>query len=219
MINITRTTYNKIEEYSRAMKGKEIGGLLIGKIVEDNSTKGLHNIIVTNAIILKQKKTSTSFDIDDDAMMEFTKNASDKTLSSIIGWWHTHGYGGLFWSIVDDECSKRIVNMSGFNIGIVTTVPFWRPMNVLCRIEVRDQKGRIISTDDAAIYIDDEDNSTTTKVSKKEIIEDIEQNVREDKEEEVTEEYLKEMSELDEYLNNDGENDKESRLQKTIITD
>lgn len=130
----------KLNNYTFEITESEIGGLLLGKVSNGN-------IIVKDAIILKQTKTDSHFELDNNALMEFTKDADDKTLSSIIGWWHHHGRYGTFWSMQDSDCFERLCKLSGFCFGLVTS---WKgqKFKMRCRLDMRDSTGRRVSIDD-----------------------------------------------------------------------
>ena len=142
MVELTKKAYNKIFRYAKKMGDDEIGGLLLGEITDGGQVE------IDDAIILKQKKSIATFEIDDDDMMEFTKNANNETLKSIIGWWHSHGTGKTFWSGTDSETFKRLCSFfSGFCIGIVVSVP-GKEKNMKCRIDMANKNGQIIEIDD-----------------------------------------------------------------------
>jgi proteasome lid subunit RPN8/RPN11 len=110
-------------------RGGEIGGFLLGTKYTDG------DFLVEDAIILKQHRSSVGFAIEDDALTEFTKNASDKELSSIIGWWHSHNDMGTFYSTDDDKTFKRLAAFFGYNccVGVVVNTKgeeHWRVMVV-----------------------------------------------------------------------------------------
>jgi len=79
-IEIKQKASRKIKEYVNQSESHEIGGLLCGRITKEG------NIIVKNAIILKQKRGIATFEIDDNDLMELTKTATPRFLNSIIGW-------------------------------------------------------------------------------------------------------------------------------------
>ncbi len=114
-MKIKNQALNKVKRYAKKVGNDEIGGLLLGKV-----KNGI--IEIQDAIILKQIKTIATFQLDDDALMQFTKNASAKKLKSVIGWWHSHGNGGTFWSDVDNETCKRLCKMySGLCVSMVVS--------------------------------------------------------------------------------------------------
>ncbi len=143
VVRIENKAYKKIEAYALAEKENgEIGGLLLGKI-DDFS-----NIIIKDAILLKQLKTNVNFEIDEEAMMDFTKNASAKKLKSVMGWWHSHHNMGTFWSLPDTNCFERMCNLSNFCFGIVVAFDKKGIMNSRSRLMVKDKQGRMLDIDD-----------------------------------------------------------------------
>lgn len=149
-IIIKERAIKKMKEYTRQMGNDEIGGLLTGKI---NDTG---DFIVMNAVLLKQKKSLASFQIDEENMMELTKNGNAKFLASIIGWWHSHGNGTTFWSPVDDACFERLcgfLNEKCFGIVLVNEL-FSTGMK--SRLDIWDRTGNFISIDDIKPEIEDD---------------------------------------------------------------
>ncbi len=158
-----------MKEYTRQMKENEIGGLLTGKITEEG------DFIIENAVLLKQQKSICTFEIDDDAMMELTKNASPRFLKSIIGWWHSHGFSKTFWSTVDDDCFKRLTDLlDGRCFGIVLAN---RPLgfSTRSRLDFYDKRGKYISIDRVKPKIENDD---MVKLDKKSIAREIKRKVR-----------------------------------------
>lgn len=115
MIELNKKAEKRMREYAKKAGETEVGGLLLGK----KYTNG--NFEVEDAIIIKQHKNGTTFALDNDALMDWTKNASDKELESMIGWWHSHAFMETFYSTDDDATFKRMANLSGFNacVGVV----------------------------------------------------------------------------------------------------
>jgi len=147
---IKHKAYAKIEAYARAEKKKgEIGGLLLGKLDGDG------DVTIKDAILLKQLKTDTSFEIDDDALMDLTKNASAKRLKSIVGWWHSHHTMSTFWSPTDVECFKRICNLSGFCFGVVVAFGNGKKANMRMksRVMIKNKKDQLLDIDDIKVDI------------------------------------------------------------------
>ena len=138
-IIIKERAIKKMREYTRQMGKDEIGGLLTGKINK------VGDFLVQNAILLKQKKSLATFQIDEENMMELTKNGTPKFLASIIGWWHSHGNGATFWSGVDDECFERLCGfLNDKCLGIVlANKPFGTDMR--SRLDIYDREGNYIS--------------------------------------------------------------------------
>lgn len=142
-IEIKTKAFKKIKAYAKEMGEDEVGGLLTGEI------KDTGDIIILDAILLKQRVGFSTFEIDDKAIMDLTKNADDKLLSSIIGWWHSHGDGFTFWSPVDDDCFKRLCEFSNRCFGIVVSNgKEKRGFQMKSRYDTYDIDGNYISIDD-----------------------------------------------------------------------
>ena len=151
MVEVKGKAYRKIEAFVKETKAQgEVGGLLLGKIKKDDG-----DVIVKNAILIDQLKTGSTFEITEEAMMEFTKNASTKVLASVIGWWHSHCDFGTFWSIVDDDCFKRLCNLTGFCFGIVASLPKGaKELETRSRLDILDKNGQRVSIDNIQPDID-----------------------------------------------------------------
>jgi proteasome lid subunit RPN8/RPN11 len=141
-LKISSRAYQKMKMYAKLMDRDEIGGLLLGKIKENG------DVLVKNAIILEQVKTSCTFELDNNAMMDLTKNGSPKLLNSIIGWWHSHAKFDVFFSSVDDECFKRLSEFSGLCAGIVVNSKKIKKMPMKCRVDFKTRDGKYISIND-----------------------------------------------------------------------
>lgn len=170
-IKIKTKPYKKIKEFIKQMGAKEIGGLLCG-VIKPNG-----DIIIKDAMVLKQEVSGGRFEIDEEDMMDLTKNADAKLLASIVGWWHSHGNGFLFWSEVDDRCFERLCDLCGLCFGIVgVNRPFSRKKKVImkCRLDIEDKNGDYISIDKIRAEVG---NKPFVKVSKRKISEEIEEKV------------------------------------------
>ena len=133
--------HKKIFSYAKSIgKDNEIGGLLLGKINPDG------DITVKDAIILKQYKSGGSFELDDEAIGDFTKNADANLLQSVIGWWHSHGVFNTFWSNVDDMTFKRMCNLSNFCLGVVISLR-GNKENSRWRLDIKDKNNIYVSID------------------------------------------------------------------------
>lgn len=166
-----------MKEYVKQMGESEIGGLLLGKIKKNG------DFVVENAILLEQEKTNASFSIDDGAMMELVKNGSAKLLSSIVGWWHSHGVLKTFWSLVDDDCFKRLVEMlNGRCFGIVMANLPDGKFSMRNRMDVIDKTGCYISVDNIIVQFDNKGKIT---VDKKSIAKEIKKKVRDEPKKEL----------------------------------
>lgn len=99
-INVISDAMLKLLAISEQSGVNEIGGLLIGHISPDDPMR----IVVTDVTVPKQKVTGASIDFDDasinEQLSELFFNESD---DGFIGWWHTHGTGGTFWSSTDQK--------------------------------------------------------------------------------------------------------------------
>lgn len=118
---------DKIFSYAKKAKDSEVGGFLLGT----KFTNGDYEI--EDAIILKQHKRDIRFQLDDDALMDFTKNAKDDELNKVIGWWHSHANMDVFYSADDDATFKRLAKFFGYNacVGVVVNLKgkqHWRVM-------------------------------------------------------------------------------------------
>jgi len=143
-VRIKEKAFNKMYAYCKQAKRGEIGGLILGEL------KDTGNMVVKDVILLKQKRTSSNFEIDDEAMMDFTKNASSEVLSSVLGWWHYHLQFGTFWSADDSNCFSRLTELSNSCLGIVTCIPLGSKkgeMDLRCRLDIYNREGRYISMD------------------------------------------------------------------------
>lgn len=168
---ISSKTYKKMKIYAKQMDKDEIGGLLLGKINSNG------DILLKNAIILKQVKTCSTFELDNDAMMDLTKNGSPKLLNSIIGWWHSHAKMDTFWSSVDSDCFKRLSEFSGLCVGIVVNSRGRKIMPMRCRIDFKTRDEKYISVDDIKPELD---TSFFNFVSEDRIREEIKEKVKEE---------------------------------------
>ena len=145
MIQIKEKACKKMKEYVQQMGDTEIGGLLIGKINGED-------LIIKDAILLKQEATLSTFEISDEALMDLTKNAEPKFLESIIGWWHSHGNGSTFWSGVDDRTFERLREFIGLCFGIVLSNGEHR-LNMRSRLDI-GYNGNKLSIDDIRPEVD-----------------------------------------------------------------
>lgn len=135
----------KIEAYAKEMGNREIGGLLLG----DYKTNG--DVIVKDIMLLQLVQTSSTFEIDDDALMDLTKNASPRVLDSIIGWWHSHHNMSTFWSHQDDLCFERLAKLNGVCVGVVVAFDKKRKLEERWRIDMISKSGVLISIDEIKV--------------------------------------------------------------------
>ena len=97
---ISKKDYDKIINYATAayesMKA-EIGGMSICYQDEDGDW------IVTDPVILKQKVTGGTCDLDQDALADYYCKAAKKhgKKNFRFCWWHSHHTMGVFWSSTD----------------------------------------------------------------------------------------------------------------------
>jgi proteasome lid subunit RPN8/RPN11 len=167
---IKNKAQSKIKEYAIQVGNSEIGGLLCGSI-KDGS------IIIKDAVILSQEKSGGSFEIDDKALMDITKEASTKFLESIIGWWHSHSCMGAFWSGTDDDTFKRLCEFSNICVGIVVSKRglFGRSkIHSRNRIDIKDRNNNYLSLDDLNMEFEDD----KFKINKKNIVKEIRKKVK-----------------------------------------
>ena len=87
------------------------------------------------------------FEITDEAMMDFTKNASAKTLSSILGWWHSHHTFNTFWSFDDNKCFERLCDLSNFCLGVVVSFKGKDKIASRWKLDIKDKSGQRMSID------------------------------------------------------------------------
>lgn len=171
---ISTKAYKKMDQYARAVKIGEVGGLILGKI------NGYGDVIVKDAIILKQYKNDSHFEIAEEAMMEFTKNADEKQLASILGWWHSHGKFGAFWSHDDDKCFERLCNLSNQCLGIVVSTKDQDMLTMRCRFDIKTKANAYVSMDEITPIVDMfryKNQANTVVIDEKAILADINANV------------------------------------------
>ncbi len=142
MVDIKRKVMRKIFKCAKKMGENEVGGLLLGEVEKDG------NCLVTDIVLMNQKVSSIGFELDEDAMMDFTKNASAKVLKSVIGWWHSHGLGSAFWSPDDDRTFTRLCDFfeGKYCIGIVVATGDNKATFRL-RLDIKDKNGKIMKVD------------------------------------------------------------------------
>lgn len=149
-VEIKARAMKKMKQYIKAVKVGEVGGLLLGKIKDGN-------MIVKDAIILKQTKSAGGFLLDETSLMDMVKNESAKKLASIVGWWHSHCNFGCFWSSTDDSCFERLSELCGKCIGLVISKPedkSWWYFDMKCRMDVKLLDGQLLSMDDVEYEIE-----------------------------------------------------------------
>lgn len=148
---LTSKVNKKLEGYGKQMKGKgEIGGLTFGKFIDNG------NIKIFDIMILNQIKTDMSFQIDDEDLMNITKNYSGKKLSQLIGWWHSHGNMFLSeFSPTDDNTFKRMSALSGICVGILINFDHrWKNMYIRGRVDTMTKLHGYISIDNVTPEIE-----------------------------------------------------------------
>ena len=112
VLKIKDKVRKKIKAYCTSIGNTEIGGFLLGKKIKEH-------ILIEDIIILKQTKNNAHFELDNETLMDFTKNTDDRTLGSIIGWWHWHHRMMADWSSDDDQCFDRLANLFKVCVGVV----------------------------------------------------------------------------------------------------
>ena len=171
---LTSKVNKKLEGYGKNMKNAgEIGGLIFGKFITNGDIK------VFDIIILNQIKSAITFSINEDDMMDITKNYSGKKLSQIIGWWHSHG-NMLFtdFSTIDDDTFKRLSNLSGICVGILINFDRkWKNMYIKGRVDTMTKLHGYISINDITPQIEQD----FIKIVPSFFINDINSKVKEDK--------------------------------------
>jgi proteasome lid subunit RPN8/RPN11 len=143
VIKINKKAYNKMIMYAKQMEKSEIGGLILGTIDING------NILVKDVILLKQCVTNGTFQIDNNAMNDFTKNSSSTLLSMVIGWWHSHCNFGTFWSNIDIGCSQRLAKLMGRCLSIVISGEDknWKNINIRCKLDIKNKDNTFFSID------------------------------------------------------------------------
>ena len=160
-VKIDRKAYNKVYRFAKKMGASEIGGLLFGKVTGKEG-----HIVVNDAVLLKQTASPGQMVLDENALMDFTKNASAKKLKSVIGWWHSHGHGMAFWSTTDDECFRRLANFSGFCFGMV--VGHGMKKTEAFRVDIATKEWGVVSLDDLIVDVESQGFWKRNKLTEKE---------------------------------------------------
>lgn len=119
---ITKNCYLKILAHVRMLghEGMEIGGLL--------KIKHISNVnIVYDMLVLDQVVSTAHFTFDDSTLTEwFVKNAEDKKINEVWGWWHSHHNMGRFWSCTDNTAFEQLSLRMGVSprqcLGLVFTM-------------------------------------------------------------------------------------------------
>lgn len=113
-IILSNEAYLKMKYYTQLADG-EISGMCKSIIEEDI-------IYVTDVIIFKQKNTSATTDLDDEAMGKFFFDITKKgqKVKDWNIWWHSHADMNVFWSATDENTIKEHSGMQSFLISIVT---------------------------------------------------------------------------------------------------
>lgn len=148
-VTITKKAYKKIEAYGKAMQDGEIGGMLLGKVDVHGDIK------IKDAILLEQTQNETHFEINNDAMMDFTKKASSKKLKSVIGWWHSHNTFMPEFSEDDDTTFKRLAEFSDFCFGVVIGFDKdYTKMDMNSRLDIYGRNGDYITMDHVEVEVE-----------------------------------------------------------------
>ena len=110
---IPRETYDKIVNWCRLAKNREISGL--GVCSYDSKTNTFE---VMNAEVIKQtEQGSTTTEMCDQAIGKYLYEQRD-TKYQLIWWWHSHVDMGVFWSGTDDACIESFAAKG----GVIATV-------------------------------------------------------------------------------------------------
>ena len=146
---ISKKDYDKIINYATAayesMKA-EIGGMSICYQDEDGDW------IVTDPVILKQKVTGSTCDLDQEALADYYCKAAKKhgKKNFRFCWWHSHHTMGVFWSSTDikgineysdgDLSFALVVNLKREN---KFRASMWKPvvMHEDTTLEILENKG------------------------------------------------------------------------------
>jgi len=104
LINFTQTAMTKLLALSKASDNNEIGGLMIGY-------PSGSQIVVTDITVPKQKVTAASISFDDNSINEqLSELFFNEDEVGLVGEWHTHGKGKVFWSSTDQgECIDKFM--------------------------------------------------------------------------------------------------------------
>lgn len=138
-IFVKKKVMKKINAYARQNGEREVGGLILGKKDDEG------NITVKDAILMEQYGIDVHFEITDEAMMDFTKNASAKMISSVLGWWHSHHTFNTFWSFDDNKCFERLCDLSNFCLGVVVAFDGKDKMKSRWKLDIKDKNNNRIS--------------------------------------------------------------------------
>ena len=140
-IFVKKKVMKKIEAYARLNGNREVGGLILGTKDKEG------NITVKDAIPMEQYGKDVHFEITDKAMMDFTKNASAKAISSVLGWWHSHHSFSTFWSFDDNRCFERLCNLSNFCLGVVVAFKGKNEITSRWKLDIKNKDNERISID------------------------------------------------------------------------
>jgi len=146
---ISKKDYDKIIHYAQAsydISKSEIGGMSICYQDEDGDW------VVTDPVILKQKVTGGTCDLDKDALADYYCKAQKKHGKKEFRfcWWHSHHTMGVFWSSTDikgineysdgDMSFALVVNLKREN---KFRISMWKPvtMHLDTELQIMEQKG------------------------------------------------------------------------------
>lgn len=132
----------------------EIAGWLTGKYNKDG-------IFLNDILIPKQEVTGASVDINTNGCVELVKEFKEKC-KDIIGYMHSHAGMSTFWSTVDDENIKNIMEPRKFFVFIVSSRG-----EHLVRLEVREPFK--ISVDNIGYIVHSKENEKLKNEIDKEI--------------------------------------------------
>ena len=122
-VTIPSEIYQKLLHYVDACP-IEISGL--GDIEFDPITD---TFLLTEIYLFKQKCTSTTTKLDNDALDKFNFKRIKDGLTLPRFWWHSHASMGVFWSSTDEDCMKELKN-NDYSISLVAN----HKHEMLCRI-------------------------------------------------------------------------------------
>jgi len=158
-VTIDKIVYQKMFALGKAMGENEVQGMLVVDIKD-------RKIIVEDILLpAEQIVTGGSADIDSKEMAKMLEPyvAKDPELfAKVKGWWHSHNSLGVFWSAVDDNNVKKIVQVAGTFVSIVTT----NDGKLLTRVDKKLSDGMVITYNDVTTYADMYDDAVMKWVDK-----------------------------------------------------
>lgn len=106
---------------AKKARGKETGGLLVGRIVADPNDP-LSGLLCQPKALLHGKEgrgTSVRFELDEEELSRLGAQAAiEYPDMRVVGWWHSHPGHGIFYSSWDQTCHKSLFGVPGM-VGLV----------------------------------------------------------------------------------------------------